>query len=223
MFFHLINEKLEKHLRAYGFMRREPTRFLLVGPHRTSDDVRQHLLSPSGWLITMGDSDIDRPWEADGARLQAHVVRCLGKVVEAEVGLRLVYGHRREIQVLGHEPRDEVSLLLRRHAQLEPVAGAASRQHEVIGRADLACGELLGDEARRQVIGHAGAAVFFLKHERAEPELGKPPANVLGDEEHECLDLLRRRVELRSQFRPLGRAAADSDTASEPDTSTAAM
>jgi hypothetical protein len=66
----LINETLEKSLSAYGFMRREPTRFLLVSPQRVSAETRQRLLSASNWLITMGDSDIDRPWDAGGDRVQ---------------------------------------------------------------------------------------------------------------------------------------------------------
>jgi acyl transferase domain-containing protein len=68
--FHLINEKLEKMVRAYGFTQREPSRFLLVNPQQTSGETRRQLLSPSNWLITMGDSDIDRPWEAGGGRVQ---------------------------------------------------------------------------------------------------------------------------------------------------------
>jgi hypothetical protein len=73
--FHLINTTLEKHLDSYGFMRREPTRFLLVSPRRTSAAARRHLLSPASWLVTMGDSDIDRPWEVDGDRIQARTRR----------------------------------------------------------------------------------------------------------------------------------------------------
>jgi hypothetical protein len=61
IFFHLINEKLEKSVQAYGFTQRAPTRFLLVNPQRTSIEMRQQLLLSKNWLITMGDSDIDRP------------------------------------------------------------------------------------------------------------------------------------------------------------------
>jgi hypothetical protein len=75
IFFHLISEQLEKSLEAYGFVRRKPTRFLLVHPLRTSPEMRRALLSSNSWLITMGDSDIDRPWEMDGGRLQVRTVR----------------------------------------------------------------------------------------------------------------------------------------------------
>lgn len=75
IFFHVISEKLEASLRRYGFMQRKPTRFLLVNPQRTSVETSQRLASASNWLITMGDSDIDRPWEIDGGRLQVRIFR----------------------------------------------------------------------------------------------------------------------------------------------------
>jgi hypothetical protein len=75
LFFHVLNEKLEKSLKAYGFMQREPTRFLLVRSQQTSGDLRRRLLSPGSWLITMGDSDIDRPWEIDRDRVQIRTAR----------------------------------------------------------------------------------------------------------------------------------------------------
>ncbi len=68
--FHLINPALERTVAAYGFVRREPTRHLLVDAQRATPDVRRRVLSPSGWLITMGDSDIDRPWDVSGDRVQ---------------------------------------------------------------------------------------------------------------------------------------------------------
>jgi hypothetical protein len=71
----LINGPLAKVAQAFGFMRREPTRFLLVRAARTSPDTRRLLLSPDNWLITMGDSDIDRPWEVAGDRIQARATR----------------------------------------------------------------------------------------------------------------------------------------------------
>jgi acyl transferase domain-containing protein/acyl carrier protein len=67
---HLMGEQLEETVQAYGFLRREPTRFLLVSPQRVPAHARGPLLSPEQWLITMGDSDIDRPWEVDGGRIQ---------------------------------------------------------------------------------------------------------------------------------------------------------
>jgi acyl carrier protein len=68
--FHVINARLEALARAYGFMRREPTRFLLVRQCRASDAQRRQLLSAGSWLVTMGDSDIDRPWETFGDLVQ---------------------------------------------------------------------------------------------------------------------------------------------------------
>lgn len=60
--FHLINEKLEKQLGEFGFMRREPTRYLLICASSISSETCERLFTPANWLITMGDSDIDRPW-----------------------------------------------------------------------------------------------------------------------------------------------------------------
>jgi hypothetical protein len=59
---HVVNERLERMLQAYGFARRDPTRFLLAYPCQVTTEVRHRLLSPRRWLITMGDSDIDRPY-----------------------------------------------------------------------------------------------------------------------------------------------------------------
>jgi acyl carrier protein len=73
--FHLVSATLERMVEAYGFLRRDPTRYLLVRPLRVSPDRRRELLSPASWLVTMGDSDIDRPWEMDGGRLQVRARR----------------------------------------------------------------------------------------------------------------------------------------------------
>ena len=66
---HLINARLEASLRAYGFLRREPTRILVICPAGESDEVRQAVLAADNWLITMGDSDIDRPTAPDNRSL----------------------------------------------------------------------------------------------------------------------------------------------------------
>jgi hypothetical protein len=68
--FHLINPALERAVESCGFVRREPSRYLLVDPQRTPSDVQRRVQSADGWLITMGDSDIDRPWDVAGSRVQ---------------------------------------------------------------------------------------------------------------------------------------------------------
>ena len=73
--FHLINEALVAQAQAYGFMPRDPTRFLLVNPAGASPEMRDALLSPARWLVTMGDSDIDRPWDVLGQRVQSRSYR----------------------------------------------------------------------------------------------------------------------------------------------------
>ena len=60
--FYLISAKLGAAVRSFGFFRREPTRVFLVAPGGLSQQMRDTVLSPESWLITMGDSDIDRPW-----------------------------------------------------------------------------------------------------------------------------------------------------------------
>jgi hypothetical protein len=56
---HLINRPIERALKNFGFVRRTPTRHLLVsGDERF---VESELFAPENWLVTHGDSDIDRP------------------------------------------------------------------------------------------------------------------------------------------------------------------
>ncbi len=57
---YLTCPRLETCLVRAGFWRREPQRYLLVRPDRAEVDVRL-LLDGRQWLLTMGDSDIDRP------------------------------------------------------------------------------------------------------------------------------------------------------------------
>ncbi len=57
---HVICPPIENVLEAFGFVKRAPTRFLLA-----LLDARVNaclLLDPMKWLVTQGDSDIDRPW-----------------------------------------------------------------------------------------------------------------------------------------------------------------
>ncbi len=56
---HVINPSIELALERYGFLRKEPTRHLMV----SVDDVNHAgpILDGSQWLVTQGDSDIDRP------------------------------------------------------------------------------------------------------------------------------------------------------------------
>jgi acyl transferase domain-containing protein len=57
--FDLINDRLEHALKVYGFLEREPSRYLLVSPDGLSDRQRSLVLSSTSWLITRGDSDLD--------------------------------------------------------------------------------------------------------------------------------------------------------------------
>ncbi|TWU19987.1 type I polyketide synthase [Allorhodopirellula heiligendammensis] len=56
---HVINNRIEQALESYGFLKRPSTRHLLIATDNSID--RQTLLEPHQWLITQGDSDIDRP------------------------------------------------------------------------------------------------------------------------------------------------------------------
>jgi acyl carrier protein len=56
-----IDARLTHALRAAGFHLRAPERFLLVDPGPLTGEARERVLSPDGWFVTQGDSDIDRP------------------------------------------------------------------------------------------------------------------------------------------------------------------
>lgn len=58
IFMHVINDSLENALRKAGFIRRQPTRHLLVS--RCPEMSEFPILDRRQWLITGGDSDIDR-------------------------------------------------------------------------------------------------------------------------------------------------------------------
>ncbi len=59
--FEVINKKLEAALKYFGFIRREPERFFLVHPGGVDESVHADIFQADHWLITKGDSDIDRP------------------------------------------------------------------------------------------------------------------------------------------------------------------
>ena len=58
----LISKPLSQAVRSFGFIARKPTRFLLVCPERLPEQTARLVLSADNWLVTLGDSDIDRPW-----------------------------------------------------------------------------------------------------------------------------------------------------------------
>lgn len=58
---YLIHEKLVQLARSFGFLARSPERVLLLWTAGISDPVRRQVLDGRNWLVTMGDSDIDRP------------------------------------------------------------------------------------------------------------------------------------------------------------------
>ena len=57
-----VNPKLTGSLQRAGFRLRPPTRYLLVRPGPREQNLTPLLLDGSRWLVTQGDSDIDRPW-----------------------------------------------------------------------------------------------------------------------------------------------------------------
>ena len=57
-----VGPALTRALKSCGFSMRAPERVLLVDPETVSAAVRARVLDPSNWLVTQGDSDIDRPW-----------------------------------------------------------------------------------------------------------------------------------------------------------------
>ena len=59
--FELINDKLEKYLRSFGFIRRDPTRFFWLRNDETIGLDRQAIMEKANWTVLKGDSDVDRP------------------------------------------------------------------------------------------------------------------------------------------------------------------
>lgn len=60
--FDVINAALSRHARAFGFTARKPERYLLVSTQGIDEAAGRTVLDPRSWLVTRGDSDIDRPW-----------------------------------------------------------------------------------------------------------------------------------------------------------------
>lgn len=58
---HHINPRLTAALRSCGFHVRKPQRFFLISPGPLPEPLRDQALSADNWLVTQGDSDIDRP------------------------------------------------------------------------------------------------------------------------------------------------------------------
>lgn len=62
LFFPVVDRRLERYARRFGFLRRPATRYLMVGPQSAPKEIADYVERPDAWLLTMGDSDIDRPW-----------------------------------------------------------------------------------------------------------------------------------------------------------------
>jgi hypothetical protein len=60
--FDVISEPLVKRALAFGFSRREATRWLLVSVGEDRSAAARLARGAENWLVTRGDSDIDRPW-----------------------------------------------------------------------------------------------------------------------------------------------------------------
>ena len=59
---YLTSTALGPRLERFGFLRRDPTRVLLVEASGLSEPEARELRSGDNWYLTMGDSDVDRPW-----------------------------------------------------------------------------------------------------------------------------------------------------------------
>jgi hypothetical protein len=62
LLFDIINAALVERALAFGFVRRTPTRVLLIACGDPPDAMAELALDGGNWLVTRGDSDIDRPW-----------------------------------------------------------------------------------------------------------------------------------------------------------------
>ena len=60
--FDVISAPLARAVASFGFFAREPQRFFLVALDEAAGPALVPALRPEHWLVTMGDSDIDRPW-----------------------------------------------------------------------------------------------------------------------------------------------------------------
>jgi hypothetical protein len=61
--FEVISEPLVHHAIAFGFVRLKPTRTLLIAAIEPPTESCELALDGRNWLVTRGDSDIDRPWQ----------------------------------------------------------------------------------------------------------------------------------------------------------------
>jgi len=61
----LIHTGLVQAAERYGFLRRDPQRYLLIAAEGVPEQVQQAALDPQAWFVTQGDSDIDRPGSGD--------------------------------------------------------------------------------------------------------------------------------------------------------------
>jgi acyl carrier protein len=59
---HHVNGRLTAALRACGFLTRKPQRYFLVDIGGLEPPMVETMMSADNWLVTHGDSDIDRPW-----------------------------------------------------------------------------------------------------------------------------------------------------------------
>jgi hypothetical protein len=62
MVLEIANDDLVRHARAFGFMANTPERVFLVATGGLPPEQAALVRAPENWLITGGDSDIDRPW-----------------------------------------------------------------------------------------------------------------------------------------------------------------
>jgi hypothetical protein len=58
----IINPALVQRALAFGFARRDPSRVLLIATEDPPSAAGRLALDGDNWLVTRGDSDIDRPW-----------------------------------------------------------------------------------------------------------------------------------------------------------------
>ncbi len=65
IYLYLIHTQLQQLAERYGFLRRDPQRYLLIAAEGVPEQVQQAVLDPQAWFVTQGDSDIDRPATAE--------------------------------------------------------------------------------------------------------------------------------------------------------------
>jgi FkbH-like protein len=59
--FEIINKDIEKALKQFGFLKRDPGRYFLIYSSDTDENEKKNILDADNWFVTKGDSDIDRP------------------------------------------------------------------------------------------------------------------------------------------------------------------